>query len=315
MRISETKPTLQTIHASQAGQRIDNFLFTLLKTVPKSRVYRILRKGEVRINKKRIKPEYRLQADDILRIPPIKLMTDKVRKPDPRFVERIEQTIIFEDEHLIVLNKAAGIAVHAGSGIEFGVIEALRASPKREGFLELGHRLDRETSGCLLLAKDRETLMEIHSLLREGEGGIAKCYLALVAGVWEGEERLIDLPLHKLEQATGDRMVKVSEEGLASRTMFAPVQRFADYTLLQAEPLTGRTHQIRVHAAHIGHPIAGDDKYGSRDVNKKILIDGGLNRLFLHAYSLSFSLPGYPKPLSFKAELDDKLQLVLEKLL
>lgn len=304
-------PSLETIDAGQAGQRIDNFLFTRLKRVPKSHVYRLLRKGEVRVNKKRIKPDYRLQANDIVRLPPVKLLPERPRIIDHRMVERLEQCILYENEHMLVLNKPSGIAVHAGSGVDIGVIEALRASHAREGFLELAHRIDRETSGCLLIAKERATLLELHRLLREE--GMTKRYLALVVGRWEGGERIVDAPLEKFELESGERMVKVRETGQEARTIFKPLQQFENFTLVQAEPQTGRTHQIRVHALHIGHPIAGDDKYGDREINKSMRAEG-LNRLFLHAAYLAFPLPNSSKQFEFKAELDEKLQAVLERL-
>ncbi len=304
-----TTVRIVTIGAEATGQRIDNYLLTQFKRVPRSRVYRVLRKGEVRVNKKRVDADYRLQEGDVVRLPPIKDSEGPTVIVDPRKVAQTKQCILYEDEHLLVLNKPSGLAVHAGSGIESGLIELLRAREGQSGFLELVHRLDRETSGCLLLAKDRKTLLALHQLLREGQ--ITKRYLALVVGCWEKSLR-IDAPLRRTESKIGTS-VCVAEDGSSAITDFKPLQHFQSWTLVQAEPLTGRTHQIRVHAAHAGHPIAGDDRYGDWSLNKQLKVQG-LNRLFLHAVSISFYLDHLKKDFSFKADLDPILQRFIENL-
>lgn len=301
-----------TITELQEGQRIDNFLLKQLKGVPKSHVYRILRKGEVRVNKKRIKPEYRLQVDDQVRIPPLHLEEKAAPAAPSESIKKLLDTcILFEDNHLLIINKPSGIAVHGGSGIMVGVIEALRAMRPHEPFLELAHRLDRETSGCLLLAKRPSTLKEVHELLREGH--MEKRYLALVKGYWPKHLHFVDEPLKKFHLQSGERMVEVHPEGKSSVTEFKVMQRFASSTLIEAKPLTGRTHQIRVHATHAGHPIVGDDKYGDKPFNKELKAFGS-NRLFLHAFSLSFTLPSNGQKVQVTAELSEELQKLLDRL-
>lgn len=301
-----------TVDRNHAGQRIDNFLMTTLKGVPKSRVYRLLRTGQVRVNKGRIKPTYRLQLNDIVRVPPISVPAEGELELPPRgLCETIKKSIIFEDNHLIVLDKPSGIAVHGGSGVKHGVIEIMRViRPELEG-LELVHRLDRQTSGCLLLAKDRVTLLELHELLRENM--VDKRYYALVQGRWRPDECSIDQPLSKGRTDSGNRVVRVSSDGQPSTTDFRVVRRFDEMTLLEAKPLTGRMHQIRVHAAHAGHPIAADDSYGDRSFNRE-LKKRGLKRLFLHAHSLDFLLPGRMKKISVQAPLSRELETFLKSL-
>jgi 23S rRNA pseudouridine955/2504/2580 synthase len=274
-------PSVQhvAISADEAGQRIDNFLRTQLKGVPKSMIYRILRKGEVRVNKKRVKPEYKLLAGDEVRIPPVRVAEreDAVVSPHLQKVSALSDAIIYEDEHILALNKPSGTAVHGGSGLSFGVIEALRALRPEARFLELVHRLDRDTSGVLLVAKKRAALRSLHEQLREK--GMQKDYLALVRGQWQSHVKEVQAPLLKNILQSGERIVRVSSEGKPSQTRFKVEERYAFATLMRCSPVTGRTHQIRVHTQHAGHPIAFDDRYGDRGFDRQ-LADTGLNRLF-----------------------------------
>lgn len=309
-----TQPAARTIEVAAAdeGQRIDNYLLTQLKGVPKSRIYRILRTGEVRVNSGRIKPTYRIKAGDAIRIPPIRVSEEEApARPGDRALERVNASILFEDKGLLIVNKPSGLAVHGGSGLSYGLIEALRALRPEAPFLELGHRLDRDTSGCIVIAKKRSVLRAFHELLREG--GSDKRYLALLKGCWRGGERRVEAPLLKNVTQSGERMVKVSPEGKPARTIFRPLTVFRDATLVEAELITGRTHQVRVHAAHIGHPIAGDDKYGDEAFNKR-MAEVGLKRLFLHASALSFTLPESGQVVSVSAPLGDELRSVLDRL-
>lgn len=309
-----TQPAARTIEVAAAdeGQRIDNYLLTQLKGVPKSRIYRILRTGEVRVNSGRIKPTYRIKAGDAIRIPPIRVSEEEApARPGDRALERVNASILFEDKGLLIVNKPSGLAVHGGSGLSYGLIEALRALRPEAPFLELGHRLDRDTSGCIVIAKKRSVLRAFHELLREG--GSDKRYLALLKGCWRGGERRVEVPLLKNVTQSGERMVKVSPEGKPALTIFRPLTVFRDATLVEAELITGRTHQVRVHAAHIGHPIAGDDKYGDEAFNKR-MAEVGLKRLFLHASALSFTLPESGQVVSVSAPLGDELRSVLDRL-
>lgn len=309
-----TQPAARTIEVAAAdeGQRIDNYLLTQLKGVPKSRIYRILRTGEVRVNSGRIKPTYRIKAGDAIRIPPIRVSEEAApARPGDRVLERVNASILFEDKGLLVVNKPSGLAVHGGSGLSYGLIEALRALRPEAPFLELGHRLDRDTSGCIVIAKKRSVLRAFHELLREG--GSDKRYLALLKGCWRGGERRVEAPLLKNVTQSGERMVKVSPEGKPALTIFRPLTVFKDATLVEAELITGRTHQVRVHAAHIGHPIAGDDKYGDEAFNKR-MAEVGLKRLFLHASALNFTLPESGQVVSVSAPLGDELRSVLDRL-
>ena len=309
-----TQPAARTIEVAAAdeGQRIDNYLLTQLKGVPKSRIYRILRTGEVRVNSGRIKPTYRIKAGDAIRIPPIRVSEEAApARPGDRVLERVNASILFEDKGLLVVNKPSGLAVHGGSGLSYGLIEALRALRPEAPFLELGHRLDRDTSGCIVIAKKRSVLRAFHELLREG--GSDKRYLALLKGCWRGGERRVEAPLLKNVTQSGERMVKVSPEGKPALTIFRPLTVFKDATLVEAELITGRTHQVRVHAAHIGHPIAGDDKYGDETFNKR-MAEVGLKRLFLHASALNFTLPESGQVVSVSAPLGDELRSVLDRL-
>ena len=294
-----------------AGQRIDNFLLTRLKGAPRSLVYRILRKGEVRVNRGRIGPDYRLQAGDNVRIPPVRLTERTAAVPPGEAVlRRIEAAIIYEDSRFLVLNKPGGVAVHGGSGLNYGVIEALRASRPEAPFLELGHRLDRETSGCLVIAKRRSALRQFHALLREGR--VVKRYLALLAGHWTGLLRM-ELALRKNVLRSGERLVRVAEDGKSAKTEFRVARRFQEATLAEVLLFTGRTHQVRVHAAAAGHPIAGDEKYGDEAFNRRMRALG-LRRLFLHAHSLRFEIPENGSRIEVSAPLDPALEAVLATL-
>lgn len=311
------KPALKvsfvTINEDQDGQRIDNFLLTHLKGVPKSAIYKILRKGEVRVNKKRVKPVYRLQQGDLLRIPPVKV-ADK-EEFIPKNLDKVaglEDAIIFEDKYLIVMNKPSGMAVHGGSGLSYGLIEALRALRPQEKSLELVHRLDRDTSGCLLISKRRSVLKGLHEQLREKT--MEKNYWALVAGEWSSKDKNVTEPLRKNTLKSGERIVRVEfDEGKPSHTRFKVLQRFEDCTLVQASPVTGRTHQIRVHTQCKGHPIACDDKYGDQVFDGKMR-QLGLGRLFLHAHDLCFIHPKTETTMRIEAPLDNALKNCLKTL-
>lgn len=312
--MNNTNPGVQfiTIDAEQDGQRIDNFLKTQLKGVPKSLIYRILRKGEVRVNKKRIKPEYKLCVGDEIRVPPVRVAEEN-ELPSSKLgsVQALANQIIFEDDAIIVLNKPSGLAVHGGSGLSFGVIEGLRALRPESRFLELVHRLDRDTSGLLLVAKKRSALKHLHEQLRVKT--MRKQYLALVRGQWQPHVKVVNAPLLKNILQSGERIVRVNSEGKPSETRFQIMQKFAHATLVMASPITGRTHQIRVHTLHAGHPIACDDKYGEREFDEQVK-KAGLHRLFLHAYRLTFIHPVTGKEMSVEAPLDKELQSALDRL-
>lgn len=302
---------LVQISEETAGQRLDNFLLTRLKGVPKSHVYRLLRKGEVRVNKGRAKPDYRLEAGDVVRLPPVRRPEPGAAPPRGRSAGvKLETLIIHEDDRLIVLDKPSGIAVHGGSGLSHGVIEAMRAARPDAPYLELVHRLDRETSGCLLLAKRRSMLRTMHELLREGR--VEKRYLALVKGRWElGQVRLEDR-LRKSVRG-GERMVTVDESGKTAASIFRPVEIGSAASLLEVRIMTGRTHQIRVQAAEAGHPLAGDERYGDREYNRKMRALG-LERLFLHAASVGWEDPVSGEWRVFSAPLPEDLGDVLSRL-
>ena len=305
-------PSVQiiAISADEAGQRIDNFLRTQLKGVPKSMIYRILRKGEVRVNKKRIKPEYKLEDGDEVRIPPVRVAEREEESVSPKLakVAALSDAILYEDDHILILNKPSGTAVHGGSGLSFGVIEGLRALRPDARFLELVHRLDRDTSGVLLVAKKRSALRSLHEQLREK--GMQKDYLALVRGQWPSHVKSVCAPLLKNILQSGERIVKVSSEGKPSETRFKVEERYAFASLVKASPVTGRTHQIRVHTLHAGHPIAFDDRYGEADFDQQLSATG-LNRLFLHAAALKFTHPGTGEEMRVEAPLDEKLKRCL----
>ncbi len=295
-----------------AGQRIDNFLMARVKGVPRSHLYRVLRRGEVRVNKGRIKPDYRLQAGDLVRIPPLRQAETAEPGQAPAAVVRgLAEAVLYEDDRLLVVDKPAGLAVHGGSGLSFGLIETLRRE-RPDSPLELVHRLDRDTSGCLILAKRRSTLRDLHESLRES--AMDKRYLALLAGTLPKAETLVDAPLLKNTLRSGERVVRVdAAEGKAARTIFKRLRQFGGLTLVEVRLLTGRTHQIRVHAAHLGAPVAGDDKYGDAEANRRLRALG-LKRLFLHAAALTFQADYMPKPLRVEAPLPAALEAVIRAL-
>lgn len=310
---SKASVTFLTISADEAGQRLDNFLLRMLKGVPKSHVYRIVRAGEVRVNKGRCDVTYRLAAGDVLRIPPVRVAERPDTSTATAAAQHVEIPVIFEDDALIALNKPAGMAVHGGSGLSFGVIELLRAQRPQARFLELVHRLDRDTSGILLVAKKRSALTKLHEMLRDNHQ-IDKRYLALVDGVWPHTRNHVKLKLLKYETPQGERRVKVSDDGLSSHTVVNRRQVWeGDCSLLECELKTGRTHQIRVHLEQSGHAILGDDKYGSPVVNKA-LQKRGLRRMFLHAWRLTLIHPLTGDKLALEAPLPDELQSFLNTL-
>ncbi len=298
--LSKESVTFLEIDESGESQRIDNFLFKHLKGVPKSHIYRILR-GEVRVNKKRVDQTYRLKMGDLLRIPPIRV----AEKPEVEYIPALEFPILYEDDALLAVNKPSGVAVHGGSGVSFGVIEQMRRARPQAKFLELVHRLDRETSGVLLLAKKRSALTAMHEIMREGNSD--KRYLTLVLGQWKNARQHVKLPLHKFDTPQGEKRVMVREGGQESHTIFTLQKSWPDYSLLEAELKTGRTHQIRVHLSYLGFPIAGDDKYGDFARNKA-LMKQGLKRMFLHAHSIAFNHPLTGDPLQISAPLPKELE-------
>lgn len=295
-----------------AGQRLDNFLLRELKGAPKSLIYRILRKGEVRLNGGRAQPSVRLQTGDRLRVPPVRLGEPDERpfRPPPGLVDYLQAAVLYEDREVLVLNKPAGLAVHKGSGVDYGVIELLRAMRPKEPFLELAHRLDRDTSGCLLLARTPAALRLIQEALRTGR--LEKRYLALVRGYWNYGPREVNQPLRRNVLRGGERVVEVMDDGKPALTRFDPVSLFKSASLLEANIATGRTHQIRVHAAHLGYPLAGDTKYGDTAFNRMMIERCGLRRLFLHAHSVHLPLGG--REIAASAPLDVELKGVLERL-
>ena len=314
-KVQQTKQQVSfvTISEENEAQRIDNFLITYLKGVPKSMIYRILRKGEVRVNKKRIKPEYKLAIGDEVRIPPIRVSEKTVPEISTKLnkVADLEKAIIYEDDVILAINKPSGIAVHGGSGLSFGVIEGLRALRPEAKFLELVHRIDRETSGILLIAKKRSALKSLHEQLRLKQ--MQKNYLALVKGNWPSECKVVQAPLLKNVLKSGERVVKVNAEGKPSETRFKVEERFGFATLVKASPVTGRTHQIRVHTQYANHPIAFDDRYGDSQFDA-LLADSKLNRLFLHAANVKFIHPKTLQEMQLHAPLDDVLQNCLTKI-
>jgi 23S rRNA pseudouridine955/2504/2580 synthase len=299
------------VRSEDSGQRLDNYLLRELKGVPRTRLYRAIRKGEVRVNKGRVQADYRLVAGDLVRIPPL-------RRPEPGqpaqmpkgLARELESRVVYEDEQLLVLDKPSGLAVHGGSGLSYGLIECLRQMRPTARFMELIHRLDRDTSGLVLIALKRSALRELHRQLREKH--VDKRYLALAVGHWPTACRQVEAPLEKNVLLSGERVVKVSKEGKRALTRFEVRERFDKATLIEARPVTGRTHQIRVHALHAGHPLLGDDKYSSQK-GEELARELGLKRLFLHASELRFELQGSGK-LSLQAPLDHSLEKTLKKL-
>jgi 23S rRNA pseudouridine955/2504/2580 synthase len=301
-----------TISDEEAGQRIDNYLLRVCKGVPKSHIYRILRSGEVRVNKGRIDQLYRLEAGDVVRIPPVRV----AERASTQAAPGAEFKIVFEDTHLLVIDKPAGVAVHGGSGVSYGVIEQLRASRPDAKFLELVHRLDRETSGLLLLAKKRSALTNLHEQMRVGHTD--KRYLTMAHGNWTNPRQHVKLPLHKYSTPEGERRVVVQAGGQEAHTVFNLVRKWEQFALLEAELKTGRTHQIRVHLASSGFPILGDDKYGdfalNRQLQKADQTRGALRRMFLHAYQITFTHPDSGKQMTLKAPLPAELDRFLVSL-
>lgn len=312
MSSESSNPSVQWLEITEANlaQRLDNFLISQLKGVPKTRIYRMVRKGEVRVNKGRVDVSYKLALGDVVRIPPVRVaekQEDVILPPTLKF--SLESLILFEDEGFIVLNKPAGFAVHGGSGLNSGIIEALRQIRPQQKFLELVHRLDKDTSGCLLIAKKRTVLKALHEMFR-GDG-IQKTYLALLAGQFKRKKQWVDVPLLKNVNQGGERMVTVSQAGKAAETLFTRLKTFQDATLVHAAPKTGRTHQIRVHAAWLGHPIVADERYGEQVVNKAFR-QRGYKRLFLHAEQLQFNHPLTGQALHFIAPLPKDLQTLID---
>lgn len=303
------------VDAESAGQRLDNFLVRILKGVPRSHLYRIVRSGEVRINGGRVDVSYRVAAGDEIRVPPIRVAPPAELQRNPGIAaraRRVEFPVLFEDEALLVINKPAGVAVHGGSGLDFGVIEALREQRPEARFLELAHRLDRETSGILLVGKKRSSLKVLHDMFRHG--GSDKRYLALVSGRWIDAAKDVRLPLHKYLTEDGERRVVVGgDEGKFAHTIFRKRLTGDRFSMVEAQLKTGRTHQIRVHLAHLGFPIAGDDKYGDFALNRKLLGEG-LKRMFLHAWRIRFPHPVSGAPLTIEAPLPKELDLFVSRL-
>ncbi len=303
--LSKDSATLLEVDEEAAGQRIDNFLLRQAKGVPKSHVYRILRSGEVRVNKGRIRADYRLLAGDIVRVPPIRVAS----KLESLVAPAREFDVAFEDDALIILDKPSGTAVHGGSGVSFGVIEQLRKARPRAKMLELAHRLDRETSGLLIVAKKRVALTTLHDMFRDG--GISKRYLAMVKGRWINPTQHVKVSLHKYLTEKGERRVMVADDGKASHSIVRLKARWENFSLVEVELKTGRTHQIRVHLAHLGFPIAGDDKYGDFTLNRE-LQKTGLKRMFLHAAKLSLPHPVSGEKLALEAKLPPELIMFIE---
>lgn len=312
-RSSQVQPAarLITISDEEADQRIDNFLLRICKGVPKSHIYRVLRSGEVRVNKGRIDQTYRLREGDMVRIPPLRVAQGNFSP-----VPSAEFRVLLEDTHLLIIDKPAGVAVHGGSGVSYGVIEQLRAARPQARFLELVHRLDRETSGILLLAKKRSALTNLHEQIREGM--LDKRYLALVHGDWQNPRQHVRLPLFKYSTADGERRVRVQSDGLPSHTIFSLVRKLGRFALLEAELKTGRTHQIRVHLASSGFPIAGDDKYGDFGLNRALQKAEGeraaLKRMFLHACRITFSHPASGDAVTIEAPLPPECERFLRSM-
>jgi 23S rRNA pseudouridine955/2504/2580 synthase len=303
--LSKARATTLEVGEDGAAQRIDNFLIRRLKGVPKSHVYRVLRSGEVRVNSGRVKPEYRLRAGDRVRVPPMRISPPSPVRPRPA-----EFPVVYEDSALIVIDKPSGVAVHGGSGVSFGVIESLRAARPQTKLLELAHRLDRDTSGLLMIAKKRSALVELHRMLREG--AVEKTYLALAGGRVRAGEFEIRESLHKHLNPHGERRVSVAEQGKAALTRVKTLKAGDSVSLVELRLMTGRTHQIRVHLAHAGHPVLGDDKYGDFALNRE-LAKQGVRRLFLHASRLALPHPLTGERLELKAPLPAEIRKFVEE--
>jgi len=302
--LSKARATWLEVGEESAAQRIDNFLLRRLKGVPKSHVYRVLRSGEVRVNSARVKPEYRLKPGDRIRLPPVRVSERKAPIAQP-----LEFPVVYEDAALLVIDKPAGVAVHGGSGVSYGVIESLRAARPQAKLLELAHRLDRDTSGLLIVAKKRSALVELHRLMREA--AVEKVYVAVVKGAVKKPLEIRE-PLHKYVSATGERRVSVGAGGRQAVTRVKPLKANDHYSVLEVRLLTGRTHQIRVHLAHAGHPILGDDKYGDFPLNRAVA-KLGVRRLFLHARRLGFAHPVTGEGISLESKLPEDMQEFIDK--
>jgi len=311
-KFNQNKVRFAEINDNNLEQRIDNYLLRELNGVPKTHIYKIIRKGEVRVNKKRIKPTYKLQLGDIVRIPPVKTVQKMEVKVDQPLISYLEQTILFESKQLLVINKPSGLAVHGGSGISYGLIEAVRLMRPQDKFLELVHRLDRDTSGCILIAKKKQVLNSLHQQLRERSSD--KRYLGLLCGNWNGGERVVDVPLKKNTLKSGERIVTIDpQQGKQSRSIFSPLKAYSDTCLVEIKIETGRTHQIRVHSQYLKKPLVGDQKYGNFACNQRFK-KMGLKRLFLHSSQITINLPNSTKAHTFKAPLAEDLQQVIDKL-
>lgn len=306
MSLSQHKVQMLEIGPRHAEQRLDNFLLSQLKGVPKSRIYKLLRSGQVRVNMGRKKPSYRLQLGDNVRIPPVTTVEPHQQQAPRALQDKVNDCILFENDDLLVVNKPAGLAVHGGSTVQFGLIETLRQSRPDANMLELVHRLDQETSGCLVIAKSRQALSQLHDKFRS-DSDMEKIYSAIVLGRWQGGEQLIEAPLKKNNLKSGERMVEVDAQGKAARSLFSPLAYYDEASVLEVKLFTGRTHQIRVHARHVGHVVAGDRKYGDQKYNQS-LKDRGLRRMFLHAQRLSFHLD---QDYDFVAPMDSEWQQYL----
>ncbi len=300
-----------TVSEKEDGQRIDNFLLKQMPGVPKSHVYRLLRSGQVRVNGGRIKPERKLVLGEEVRIPPVRMAEkgEAVRPPD-KVLNKLRESIIFEDAHYVAINKPAGFAAHGGSGVPYGVIEAIRAL-NRYDFIELCHRLDRDTSGVLLMAKSRPALLRAQKALKEGT--TEKRYFALLVGKWRGEDRDVDSALISNRLESGERMVEIDDDGKPAKSRFSPKAKYRDATLCEVQIFSGRTHQIRVHALSLGHPVAGDTKYGDRE-EQKFIKELGLKRMFLHSHLFALPKDGEFPKLLLSAAMGDELRAVLDKL-
>ena len=307
------KARFVTINEGSAGQRIDNYLMREIKDVPRSYIYRILRKGEVRVNKKRVKQLYKLKVEDVVRIPPVFLPDKGAPASVPRsLLERLKKSIIEEDENLIFINKPSGLAVHGGSGIKYGLIESFRQLRPELTFVELVHRLDKDTSGIVMLAKNRKSLLALHDMMKHG--GIDKYYQTLIKGQWQGGSRHI---INSLERKQGRKQkvrVVSSSEGKEAESIFTPMQVYQEQTLLKVQLLTGRMHQIRTQLSELDHPVLGDNQYGDFSLNRVLKKRLGLKRLFLHAYHLRFTLTNSGKQYSIEIPLADELLEVVERI-
>ena len=303
-----------TINPNDAGQRLDNYLIKHLKGVPKGHLYKIVRKGEVRVNKKRCRVSQRLEDGDQVRIPPLRVSQREQPLPSRSSINAVLGAIIFEDEHLIALNKPARWAVHGGSGNDNGIIETLKLAKENSPYIELVHRLDKDTSGCLLVAKSRSALLALQHMLKSHDGQIEKHYTVMVKGEWNQGSLKLDTKLSLYLNAKKAKSVQVDQAGKTAITLFKPVMKYKELSLMDVSIKTGRMHQIRVHCAHLGYPVAGDSKYGDFNFNRHLKKQYGLSRIFLHASKLSFNHPVTNKKMRIKAPLADDLAHSLSRI-